>query len=129
MTFLIDSQAFLWMGSSPDRLSPRSIEAIMNESTRRLVSYATLWELAIKVSLGKLVLREASFETLISEGLAALQAELLAIEPKHIQQVASLPFHHRDPFDRMLIAQAQVEGIPIISSDLAFDAYGLRRIW
>lgn len=117
------------MGVSPDRLSHQSKKIILNEASHGRVSLATLWELAIKVSIGKLVLKQDSFESFISEGLASSRAELLPIEPKHIQRLVSLPLHHRDPFDRMLVAQALVEGVPIISSDEAFDTYGVERIW
>lgn len=118
------------MGVSPDRLSPRAKEAILSENNHRLVSHATLWELAIKISIGKLVLHQDSFEAFLRDGLSAAHAELLPVDIKHIQGIVSLPMHHRDPFDRMIIEQALAEGIPVVSSDEVFDAYGgVQRIW
>jgi PIN domain nuclease of toxin-antitoxin system len=89
---------------------------------------ASLWEMAIKVSIGKLKLAQP-FEKLIFEHLELNGIELLDIQVTHIMQVMQLPFHHRDPFDRLLIAQAQVERMPILSADRAFDAYAIARMW
>lgn len=85
--------------------------------------------MAIKISQGKLLKDDKPFESVIASGLSIARATLLPIEPKHIHQLVSLPLHHRDPFDCMLVAQSLVEGAPIISSDEAFDAYGVDRIW
>jgi PIN domain nuclease of toxin-antitoxin system len=126
---LLDTHTLLWQGISPDRLSSRVRQLLDAASNQRLVSVATLWEIAIKVSLGKLALRQDSFERLIDEGLAAAKATLLHIEPTHIKLVATLPYHHRDPFDRLLIAQALAEGVTLLSADAELDAYGLQRIW
>jgi PIN domain nuclease of toxin-antitoxin system len=84
--------------------------------------------MAIKISLGKLTLGQP-FEAFITEQLARNAIGLLSINLEHTAAVINLPFHHRDPFDRLLLAQAQVENLPFISSDPAFDAYGVQRIW
>jgi PIN domain nuclease of toxin-antitoxin system len=92
------------------------------------LSVGSLWEMGIKVSLGKLGLGQP-FEILIPDQLAINSMQLLGITVAHAAQVATLPFHHRDPFDRLLIAQALVENIPIVGKDGVFDAYGVTRIW
>jgi len=89
---------------------------------------ASLWEMAIKLSIGKLGFGQ-SFESFVSEQLSGNGMELLGIALPHLAVVASLPFHHRDPFDRLLVAQAMHEQMPMISADPAFDAYGIRRLW
>lgn len=89
---------------------------------------ASLWEIAIKVSLGKLQLLQP-FETLIPQQIRLNAIALLGITPDHTAGVIALPFHHRDPFDRLLIAQAQVERMLIVGDDPAFDAYPVTRLW
>jgi PIN domain nuclease of toxin-antitoxin system len=84
--------------------------------------------MAIKLSLGKLTLAQP-FERFIPEQLQLNRIEVLAIEFAHVTAVTGLPFHHRDPFDRLIAAQCQTEGLPVISNDPAFDAYSVRRIW
>jgi PIN domain nuclease of toxin-antitoxin system len=126
---LLDTHTLLWQGISPARLSARARQLLDDASTERLVSVATLWEMAIKVGLGKLALRQDSFERLIDEGLAAAKATLLHIEPRHVKFVATLPHHHRDPFDRLLVAQALAENVPLLSSDTELDPYGVQRLW
>ncbi len=93
-----------------------------------LLSMASLWEMAIKVSLGKLRLRQ-SFETLIPEQLQRNGIALLPLEIRHFFPLIHLPFHHRDPFDRLLASQAISEQISLLSADTAFDAYPVKRLW
>ncbi len=128
MNILLDTHAFLWFIAGSDELSDKARELIEDENNRIFLSAASLWEMAIKVSLGKLTLSEP-FETLIPEQLALNGLEILDITIAHTTQVASLPFHHRDPFDRLIIAQALEEQLPVISVDNAFDEYGVTRIW
>lgn len=85
--------------------------------------------MAIKVGLGKLSLQQDSFERLIDEGLAAANATLLPIALPHLKLVATLPHHHRDPFDRLLVAQVLAENVPLLSSDAELDPYGVERLW
>lgn len=129
MRLLLDTHTLVWQGVSPEKLSPRARQLLADAANERLVSIASLWEIAIKVGLGKLALRHDSFEKLIDNGLAAAKANLLPIETQHVKLVASLPQHHRDPFDRLLVAQALAENIPLLSADAEFDAYGAARLW
>ena len=92
------------------------------------MSVASLWEIAIKVSIDKLELSEP-FETLISEQLAENGIELLDISVEHTALIVSMPFHHRDPFDRLIAAQAKIEQLTLISVDEIFDLYGVERLW
>ena len=128
MKFLLDTHVLIWfiMGNTRLPLSLRSvIETVENQ---RLVSVASLWEIAIKMSLGKLDMG-APFEQLIPGQLIANRMEILPISVAHLYQVAQLPFHHRDPFDRLLIAQSLSEKLPILSRDVTFDYYAVQRIW
>jgi PIN domain nuclease of toxin-antitoxin system len=127
MKLLLDTHTFLWFIGDDPQLSPTA-GALLEADHDVLLSVASLWEIAIKVSIGKLTLAEP-YATFIPQQLARNDIELLPLRLPHLSTVASLPFHHRDPFDRMLIAQAMVEGVPIVSSDGAFDAYGIERVW
>jgi PIN domain nuclease of toxin-antitoxin system len=125
---LLDTHALLWFLGGSDRLSAPARAAIEDLSNTRLFSVAGAWEIAITASLGKLNL-STPFPQLIPGQLHANVIELLSISPEHIAALMSLPFHHRDPFDRMLVAQANVEEAFLVSADPALDAYGIRRIW
>lgn len=128
MKLLLDSHAIVWFIEGSALFSKTALRAIIDLANESFISPVTAWELAIKSSIGKLTLQTSldDFIDLISNrsGLKPLQ-----ISAAHIKAVARLPLHHRDPFDRMLIAQATVEGMTLISSDGAIDAYGLQRIW
>jgi PIN domain nuclease of toxin-antitoxin system len=128
MNLLLDTHAFLWFIANDPRLSSQAQSLIEAPANRRLLSMASLWEMAIKVSLGKLTLAQ-SFDQFIPRQLQLNQIEVLAIELPHVAAVAAMPFHHRDPFDRLLAAQCQIEGLPIVSADPVFDAYAIRRVW
>lgn len=93
-----------------------------------LLSVACLWEIAIKVSRERLTIPDP-YESFITQQLSLNQIELLSISIPHLAMVSSLPLHHRDPFDRLLIAQAMVENVAIVSVDSAFDAYLVQRLW
>lgn len=128
MKFLLDTHTLIWfiIGNSQLPVPLRiMIETVENQ---RLVSIVSLWEIAIKMSLGKLDMG-APFSALVPGQLIANRMEILPISVAHLHQVAQLPFHHRDPFDRLLLAQSQVEQIPILSRDATFDQYGAQRIW
>lgn len=128
MRLLLDTHALIWLFSGDDRLTPTALAAIQGDDTRNWVSMASLWEIAIKSSLGKLRMGESPIARLIAridtDGL-----RLLHIDQAHCGRIAALPMHHRDPFDRMLIVQAQEEGLSIVSADPSMDAYGVERIW
>ncbi len=100
----------------------------LDEQNTIFVSMASLWELAIKSSLGKISF-EMPLEDFVEEHIRGNDIEILNIELPHILRIEKLPFHHRDPFDRLIIAQQIEENLPIISADEIFDAYGVQRIW
>ena len=127
MKLLLDTHIFLWFIMGSSNLSVHARKLIEDVANQKFLSVVSLWEIAIKSSLGKLIL-SAPFETLIPQQLSLNGFELLNIEVNHTAVVATLPFHHRDPFDRLLIAQAMVEKIPIVSIDAAFDAYPVTRL-
>lgn len=128
MKLLLDTHAFLWFIMGSPNLSADARALIEDAANENLFSVAGLWEIAIKVSIGKLSLA-SPFDVLIPRQLGLNGIELLNISTDHAAVVATLPFHHRDPFDRLLIAQAMVEGVPIVSVDTAFDAYPVKRLW
>jgi PIN domain nuclease of toxin-antitoxin system len=125
---LLDTHSFLWFAEGDARLSPDARTLIQEETNDLWLSVAALWEIAIKVSIGKLRLEEP-FETLIPRLIHENEIALLGITLSHAAVVAALPHHHRDPFDRLMVAQAQVEQIPMVSNDPALDAYGVTRLW
>ena len=128
MKILLDTQVFLWFITDDPKLSAFARSLIENSDNDRLLSIAGLWEMAIKMSLGKLDL-EKPFEELFPHQLELNDIEVLAIEIAHLKKVAVMPFHHRDPFDRLIIAQSLVEQLPIVSIDTKFDEYGVERLW
>jgi PIN domain nuclease of toxin-antitoxin system len=127
MRLLLDTHAFLWFIDDNPRLSARA-KTLLESDADILLSAASLWEMAIKVSLGRLTLAQP-FDSFLPEQLTKNAVEILPITVAHLGAVAALPFHHRDPFDRLLIAQASVERAPVVSADAAFDAYAVQRIW
>lgn len=130
MKLLLDTHAFLWLIAGDTSLSPRARETIENPDSEPLLSVASLWEMAIKVSLGKLFLNfDLPFADAIGGQLRNNGTGLLPLDIAHVGRVAVLPFHHRDPFDRLIIAQALVEELPIVGRDKSFDQYGVNRIW
>jgi PIN domain nuclease of toxin-antitoxin system len=128
MRALIDTHVFLWFITSDPRLSPSARQIISAGSNEVLLSVASVWEVAIKASTGRLPL-PAPVDQLVPQQLRINRIGLLPIEPRHVYEVVGLPFHHRDPFDRLLIAQAISEGVPLVSADTAFDAYPVQRLW
>ena len=128
MKYLLDTHTLLWFLQGDKKLSDKARQFIDNPSNEKFLSVASLWEIAIKMSLGKLVLGK-SFEKLFPEQLHFNHIQILAITIDSLTKLATLPFHHRDPFDRLIIAQALVERLPIIGADAAFDAYGISREW
>ena len=130
MRILLDTHAFLWLIAGDASLSPKARDIIEAADNEPLLSAASLWEMAIKVSLGKLTLNfEEPFAEAIGGQLRKNGVTVLPLDITHIGQVAVMPFHHRDPFDRLIAAQALVESLPIVGRDQAFDSYGVQRIW
>lgn len=128
MRFLLDTHTFLWFVVGDDSLSTFSRELIENMENELFISVASLWEIAIKVSIGKLILKEP-FEQLIPSQINENEFNILQPDLNVLNRVATLPFHHRDPFDRLLIAQAMISEMPLISKDLAFQKYNVTVIW
>jgi PIN domain nuclease of toxin-antitoxin system len=127
MRVLLDTHAFLWFIDDDPRLSARARSAITRAS-EAFVSVASCWEMAIKVSIGKLTLA-TPIDRFLPEQLAVNQFELLHVDLDHAARVAALQWHHRDPFDRLLVSQVLREKLALISADPIFRKYGVKRIW
>lgn len=128
MRVLLDTHTFLWFALDDPQLSAAAKAVIVDPANEKCVSPASWWEIAIKMSVGKYMLtvpHDVFFETAIT----ANGFLVLNIEPRHTAALIGLPRAHKDPFDRLLIAQAIVEDIPIVSADANFDLYPIRRIW
>jgi PIN domain nuclease of toxin-antitoxin system len=128
MRLLLDTHTFLWWINNDPLLSDSARNAIATERNECFLSLASCWELAIKASIGKLRLTKP-VERFIPEELTANDFQLLSIDFRHIAKVETLPFHHRDPFDRLLVAQLLTEKMSIISADTVLSEYGIKRIW
>jgi PIN domain nuclease of toxin-antitoxin system len=128
MRFLLDTHTFLWFALNDSKLSQEALALIIEPAHDILISPASYWEIAIKVSLGKYQIPGA-FQEWIEHQLVVNSFEILPIAIAHAARVTTLPFHHRDPFDRLLAAQALTEEIPIISNDEILDAYSITRRW
>lgn len=127
MNLLLDTHTYIWFSENSEQLSSSAKELIENRENRIFLSAASLWEIAIKVSLNKLMIDKSIGD--IMRDFRRSGIYLLAIDLAHIERVALLPFHHRDPFDRIIAAQALCEDMPLIGKDSALDAYGLQRLW
>lgn len=128
MRLLLDTHVFLWWVTDAPELSAKARKVIADEANACYLSLASCWEMAIKASLGKLRLAGA-LDRFIPEQLAANGFSLLNIDFRHTARIEALPFHHRDPFDRLLVAQAQVEKLTLVSADAVLSEYGVKRIW
>ncbi len=128
MKLLLDTHTFIWFIDGNPKLAESARKFIENLANERFLSTASLWEMSIKVSLGKLEI-PLPFTKLVSEHIYGNAMSLLYIAPEHLDTLRTLPFHHRDPFDRLLIAQSLSEQIVLLSRDEAFDAYPIKRYW
>ncbi len=128
MKLLLDTHSWLWFYLGDAQLSPVAQAAIVDPANTKFVSPASFWEIAIKVSLGKYTLNE-SYDDFIQHAILDNGFDILAIEPRHTAPLVTLPYHHKDPFDRLMIAQAIVESLSIVGADTMFDNYGVTRIW
>ena len=128
MNALVDSHAFLWFVRNDPKLSASARLFMADPNNDLFLSAGCLWEIAIKVGIGKLRLTEP-YDVFITRELANNDVEILPITVAHGAALVPLPLHHRDPFDRLLVAQAVVEKWPVISGDAALDAYPVQRIW
>jgi PIN domain nuclease of toxin-antitoxin system len=128
MTLLLDTHAVLWFWWDDPQLSATAKALICDPTNRKLVSPVSAWEVAIKVSLKKLDIG-GPYRGFFPQHMIRTNFEWLLISDDHLTGIVDLPFHHRDPFDRLLVSQALTEGIPIVSADRALDAYGVIRLW
>ncbi len=130
MRVLLDTHTLIWYAFADPQLSATARTVIMDPLNEILISPVSYWEIAIKVSLGKWQLQQ-SYEDLIDSLWTVYGFQILPILPKHTAGLIHLPYpaKHHDPFDRLLIAQAMVEAIPVVSADTKFDPYGVPRIW
>jgi PIN domain nuclease of toxin-antitoxin system len=128
MNILLDTHTFLWFVADDQRLSNKARALIEAEENQPFLSIASLWEMAIKVSLGKLKF-EQPYEFFIPQQLAMNGIGILNLSLEHTAAISTLPFHHRDPFDRLIAVQARLEKMCIVSVDTAFDAYEVQRFW
>lgn len=127
MSYLIDTQVFIWHITGDKRLSRKARQQIESNEPCWL-SIASIWEMAIKYKLGSLVFTKP-FDELIQEQIALYAYQIYPVEIRHTFLLSRLAQHHKDPFDRLIIAQSLVDGIPIVSVDAVFDQYGVNRIW
>lgn len=127
MNILLDTHTFLWYLEDSQQLSPQAAEIIEDAGNNLWLSIASLWEIAIKLGLGKLSLQNSFPE--LEEVLQQLKIEILSVTFSDTERYLSLPLHHRDPFDRILVAQAMNHSLVLISRDVAFDAYDIQRVW
>ena len=128
MKLLLDTRAFLWWVGASRELSRRARAAVGNGRNECFVSVASGWEIGVKVSLGTLKV-EGALDRFLPEQLAANSFKPLPLELRHCARLAALPFHHRDPFGRMLVAQALEEDLAVVTADPVFARYGVKRVW
>jgi PIN domain nuclease of toxin-antitoxin system len=128
MKYLLDTHTFMWWDSEAHKL-PARVKALLDDEANDIVlSVVTVWELAIKSQIGKLELR-LPLEQIVTEHLNRNRFQLLEVQLAHVLEVSRLPLHHHDPFDRLLIAQAGSENVPILSGDAIFSKYLVAVIW
>lgn len=128
MNILLDTHAFLWFDRADAQLSANAKRAIEDPANDKYISPASYWELAIKISVGKYALTEP-YEDFMKRAIDGNGFTILPVHWRHTARLTNMPFHHRDPFDRLMIAQALVEQMPIVSNDALFDPYGVQRLW
>lgn len=128
MNLLLDTHTFLWWAAEPAKLSPAADSALRDGANTLYLSVASIWELQIKLQLGKLTLSKP-LPDFVQNQQHVNGMRLLAIEPAHIYGLAALPQHHKDPFDRLIIAQALAELMTVVSADGKFRAYSVSLLW
>jgi PIN domain nuclease of toxin-antitoxin system len=124
----VDAHALIWAVDAQEKLSPGADTALRTADNELLLSAATIWEIAVKVGLGKLKLT-MPYRNWMERAMADLGVTVLPITVEYADVQASLPRHHGDPFDRLLVAQARVERVSVVSNDSSFDQYGIGRVW
>lgn len=127
MKLLLDTHVWLWLQASPDRIEPGTLAQLEDVSNELLLSAASSWEIAIKYAIGRLPLPVPPNDYVESR-MARSGTSGLPVQHRHALQVATLPMHHRDPFDRLLVAQAQVENTVLVTADRQIDPYDVERL-
>jgi PIN domain nuclease of toxin-antitoxin system len=128
MKLLLDTHIFIWLINGSENLSQNARQAIEDEGNPLYLSIASLWEITIKTSLGKLEL-EIPLEQIVEDFILPSGIEFLPIHLPHLLVLRNLPLHHRDPFDRLLISQAKSESLTLVSEDRSFGQYAVERLW
>ncbi len=128
MKLLLDTHTFSWAVDQPSLLGPNAKTALEDPANNLMLSAATIWEIAIKVGLNKLTL-SLPYRQWMTQAMHDLGVSVLPIMVESADVLIELPKHHRDPFDRLLVAQAMVENVPLVSNDAIFDQYGITRVW
>ena len=128
MKILLDSHALIWSTVEPDRLYRHARQFFVTPGSELIVSMVSLWEITIKMAQGKLAPMGASIEDVV-DALHTRAIQILPIRTAHLVRLESLPLHHRDPFDRLLIAQAMEEGLAILTDDTYFRKYPIKTVW
>ncbi len=126
--YLLDTQRCIWWVDDSPKLSLAANKTMSSLENECYLSLVSVWEMAIKISLGKLKLA-TSLKRFITGNMVANDFKILPIDFSHINKTESLPFHHRDPFDRLLVVQAMTEKLPIISANTTLEAYNIERVW
>ena len=128
MKLLLDTHTVLWFYLADPQLSATASAAIMDPANEKWVSPASYWEIAIKISIGKYALAQP-YEDFWRNAIDANGFQVLPILPRHTALLTTMAYHHRDPFDRLIVGQALVEGMSVVSADPIIDAYGVTRVW
>jgi len=128
MNVLLDTHAFLWAIAGDKKLSKTARKIFLDPANRLFFSAASMWEICIKISLEKLALKSGWFKNIQNE-MSTNAIQWLPVEMQHCVELTKLPFHHRDPFDRMLVAQARAEDLQVLSRDVRLSAYDIECIW
>lgn len=128
MNLLLDTHTFIWWVDEPEKLSSNALQALEDENNHLFLSLVSIWEMQIKIQLGKMKVN-LPLKDLVESQEQANGLEILAITREHIFALDSLPFHHKDPFDRLLLAQAIIENISIVTEDQKVSAYSVSVLW
>lgn len=128
MRLLLDTHTLIWSADHPAHLTPAAIASLQDPANELLISAASLWELAIKIGQQKIALSMPLLQW-IASAIEDLHLGIVPVTPEYAERLSKLPPFHKDPFDRLIIAQSLVTGYPVVGVDAAFDAYGVVRIW
>jgi PIN domain nuclease of toxin-antitoxin system len=128
MKLLLDTHAFMWWHSEPEHISKSTLTLLQDSANEVILSVVSLWEMQIKIQLGKLTLRD-DLELMLKIQQERNNISLISVALPHILELKTLPLHHKDPFDRILIAQSKVENATLVSRDSVFKSYECSVIW